>query len=131
MKSTALPIAMFLIGTFSSSSALAADPVSGAWRVAGKVAAFAFTLNCEFKPDGERLGGVCVDASTSDPNFKGGKSHTLTAGEVSGDKVRWTYRSSFLLTKFDVTFHGTRTADRMSGVVTAQGHDGAFTAVRP
>jgi hypothetical protein len=98
--------------------------------VSGKLASFAFTLNCEFKPDGARLGGVCVDASTNDPKVASGKSHPLTAGSVDGDKVSWTYQSSFLLTKFDVTFKGVQTGDRISGTLTAQGHDGAFTASR-
>jgi hypothetical protein len=105
--------------------------VSGAWRVAGKVSSFAFTLTCDFKPDGARLGGVCVDGSTSDPKVATGKAHRLTAGRIDGDKVSWTYQSSFLLTKFDVSYSGTMTGGRISGTIDAQGRQGAFTATRP
>ncbi len=96
--------------------------VSGAWRV---------TLTCDFKPDGARLGGVCVDGSTSDPKVATGKAHRLTAGRIDGDKVSWTYQSSFLLTKFDVSYSGTMTGGRISGTIDAQGRQGAFTATRP
>ncbi len=127
MKTTLMCIA-------AASMAMVAAPalaqVEGTWHVAGKVSAFAFTLNCDFKPDGARLAGVCVDASTSDPKIKGGRSHTITAGAIDGDKVSWTYPSSFLLSKFDVTFDGVRTGDRMSGQIHVPGHDGAFTATK-
>ena len=105
-------------------------PLSGHWRVAGKVSSFAFTLDCQFKPNGERLGGVCTDQSTNSAKIGAGKSHVLTAGAVHGDKVTWTYRSAFLLAKFDVTYTGVVTGDRMTGSLEAQGHDGTFTAVR-
>jgi hypothetical protein len=109
----------------------ASAEVAGPWRVTGKVSGFAFTLNCDFKTSGDRLGGVCVDASTSDARVKAGKSHILTAGSVHGDAVSWTYRSSFLLSKFDVTYKGTLAGARMTGSIDAQGHVGAFTAVKP
>jgi hypothetical protein len=108
----------------------ASAQVAGAWRVSGKVSGFAFTLNCDFKPAGDKLGGVCVDASTNDARVKAGKAHTLTAGSVRGDAVTWTYRSSFLLSKFDVTYTGKISGARMSGTIDAQGHEGPFTAVR-
>jgi hypothetical protein len=127
MKSALLPL---LIAATAAAAAPASAEVSGPWHVTGKVSAFAFTLNCEFKPDGERLGGVCVDASTNDPKVNAGKSHVLTAGGVKGDAVTWTYQSSFLFSKFDVTFKGTQAGDKMSGAITAQGHDGTFTAVK-
>jgi hypothetical protein len=131
MKSVLVSLAAVAVLAALASPVAAADGgVAGSWHVDGKVASFAFTLNCDFRTDGARLGGVCVDASTSDPNLKTGKSHPLTAGSVDGDTVGWTYQSSFLLTKFDVTFRGVRAGDRMSGSITAQGHDGAFTATR-
>ncbi len=125
MKSVLLLFLILGAGTPASAE------VSGPWHVTGKVSAFAFTLNCDFKPDGERLGGVCVDASTSDPKVSAGKSHVLTAGGVKGDSVTWTYQSSFLFSKFDVTFKGTQAGDRITGTITAQGHDGTFTAAKP
>ena len=108
-----------------------AAEVAGSWRVSGKVSSFAFTLDCNFKPAGGRLGGVCVDASTNTAKVQAGKSHPLTAGSVHGDAVTWTYRSSFLLSKFDVTYTGKLAGDRMNGSLVAQGHQGTFTAVRP
>jgi hypothetical protein len=120
--------------TILSFSALASPglaDVSGVWRVSGKVSSFAFTLNCTFKPEGSKLGGVCVDASTNDPKVNSGKAHPLTAGVVNGDAVSWTYRSSFLFSKFDVTYDGKLDGDRMSGTIDAQGRKGAFTATRP
>jgi hypothetical protein len=44
--------------------------------------------------------------------------------------VGWTYGSSFLLSKFDVSFEGTEHGDRMTGMIHVRGHDGAFTATR-
>jgi len=108
----------------------AAADVGGSWHVVGKVSSFAFTLNCDFKPDGARLGGVCLDASTNDPKVSAGKSHTITAGHIDGTRVGWTYQSSFLLTKFDVTYDGVQSGGQMSGTIRVQGHEGAFTATR-
>jgi len=125
MKSALLSL---MIASTVAAAAPASAEVSGPWHVIGKVSAFAFTLNCDFKPDGERLGGVCVDASTNDPKINAGRSHVLTAGSVKGDAVTWTYSSSFLFSKFDVTFKGVQAGDKMSGSITAQGHDGTFTA---
>ncbi len=127
MKLVLATLAMVSMGALASP---AAAEVAGSWHVAGKVSAFSFTLNCDFKPEGARLGGVCVDASTNDPKINTGKSHTLTAGSVDGDKISWTYQSSFLLSKFNVTFSGTQTGNRMSGSITAQGRDGTFTGVK-
>ena len=114
-----------------SSAAAASAQVSGPWHVSGKVSGFAFTLNCDFKPEGERLGGVCVDGSTNDARVKAGKSHPLTAGRVDGDAVSFTYRSSFMLSKFDVTYRGILVGGRIKGSVSAGGREGTFIASRP
>ncbi len=127
MKITSLAV---VAAALAASSLPASAQVAGRWRVTGKVSSFAFMLNCDFKPEGHRLGGVCVDASTNSAKIKGGKSHTLTSGNVSGDKVIWTYRSSFLFTNFDVIYNGEVAGDTMSGVIDAQGHKGSFTATR-
>jgi len=127
--SIASPAALTLLAASALASPASAQ-VAGSWHVAGKVAAFGFTLDCQFEPSGAKLGGVCVDASTSDPKIKGGRAHPLTAGSVKGDAVSWTYQSSFLLTKFDVTFTGTLAGDRMSGTIDAGGRKGDFTATR-
>ena len=123
---------------FAAALVLAAAPavpadtgVGGSWRVEGKVASFAFSLNCAFEPDGDHFGGVCADASTSDPTIKPGRSHALTAGIERGGAVSWTYRSSFLFQAFDVTFNGVRHGDRITGTITVPGRQGAFVATRP
>jgi hypothetical protein len=127
-----LQIAMLAlaVGLLATPATAADVSASGAWRVSGKVSSFSFTLNCQFQQSGETLGGRCTDASTSDPNVKGGRSHPLTSGRVQGDHVSFTYGSSFLFTHFDVTYSGVIQGDRMSGQITAQGHPGEFTAVR-
>jgi hypothetical protein len=127
MKSAFFGLALAALGLVGSSSAA---ETAQSWRVTGKVASFAFTLNCDFRPDGPRLGGSCVDASTNDPKVKGGRSHVITRGRIEGDEISWTYQSSFLLSKFDVTFNGARQGRRMSGAIHVQGHDGAFTATQ-
>lgn len=128
MKFAALSIAALSIGAIGFPGAAA--EIAGAWHVTGKVSSFAFTLNCEFKPDGPSLGGVCVDASTNDAKVKTGQSHPLTAGHVKADQISWTYQSHFLLSKFDVTYNGTLNGDRMSGSIDAQGKTGTFTATK-
>jgi hypothetical protein len=127
MTSALYLLALAALGAAGYSSA--AEPPQS-WHVAGKVESFSFTLNCDLRPAGMVLGGVCVDAATSDPTIKGGRSHTITRGRIDGDTVSWTYPSSFLLSQFDVTFNGTRRGKRMIGVIHVQGHDGAFTATR-
>jgi len=111
-------------------STSSAAQTAGDWRVDGHVSTFSFTLNCRFKADGSNLGGECQDVSTNQAKVSVGKIHPLTAGLIKGDRVTWTYQSSFLLSKFDVTFDGVQAADRMSGTITVQGHTGAFTATR-
>jgi hypothetical protein len=119
-----------LVGLLASAAPVFADEGLGRWLVSGKVGAFAFTLNCTFDQAGESLGGVCVDASTSDPKVKGGRAHALTRGHIEGDHVRWSYQSSFLFKRFDVDYAGVRQGDQMSGEITVQGNKGAFTARR-
>ena len=102
--------------------------VSGPWRVSGKISGLAFTLNCDFEPSGDKLGGSCVDTSTSDARVKAGKSHATTAGGVHGAAVNWTYRSNFLLSKFDVTYSGRLSGTTISGAIDAAGRQGVFTA---
>jgi hypothetical protein len=124
----------FAIAAAAMLAACAASPVlaepSGDWHLSGKVSSFAFTLNCKLKLEGARLSGECQDASTNDPKLATGKVHPLTAGSVQGDHVVWTYQSSFLLTKFNVTYDGVQTGDRMHGTITTPRGAGAFTATR-
>ena len=126
MKYAIFPLVLAIGAVCSPASA----QVEGRWHVTGKVSSFAFTLDCDFKPDGEKLGGVCVDASTNTTKVKAGKSHVLKSGSVHGAAVTWAYQSNFLLSKFDVTYKGTISGAKMSGSIDAQGHEGAFTAVK-
>jgi hypothetical protein len=120
----------FAAAALAGLSAPAAAEPAGDWHVAGKVSSFAFTLNCKFKTDGAHLSGECQDASTNNPKVATGKVHPLIAGGAQGDHVTWTYQSSFLLTKFNVTYDGVQTGDTMRGTITTQGRTGAFTATR-
>jgi len=97
------------------------DAVTGAWRVHGKVSAFAFDLTCRFEQKGHSLGGTCYDGGTNKP-------HPLTRGEVAGDHVSWTYQSSYLLNKFDASYSGTMSNGSIMGGITVPGHQGNFTA---
>jgi len=122
-------IALAAAALAALASAARAEP-AGVWHVAGKVSSFAFTLNCTFKSDGARLTGECQDASTNDPKVATGKVHPLITGSVQGDHVTWAYQSSFLFTKFDVTYDGVQTGDKMHGTITTPRGTGAFTATR-
>jgi len=111
-----------LVLALSASSALAADdPISGAWKVHGKVAAFSFDLTCDFKRDGQAIGGTCYDAGTN-------KAHPLTQGSITGDKISWTYQSNYLFNKFDASYSGLRSGTSIKGEVIAPGYRGSFTA---
>lgn len=119
-----------LASTASAAHAASGGPASGRWLVSGKVAGFAFTLNCRFEQSGQSLAGACVDGATSDPKIKGGRRHPLIRGRVEGDKVTWTYVSSFLFTHFNVDYAGVLSGGAMTGDVTAQDKTGAFSAHR-
>jgi len=124
------PSAMAIIAVLATTASPTLAEPSGEWHVTGKVSSFAFTLNCRFKAEGPRLTGECQDASTNDPKLATGKVHPLINGSVQGDHITWTYQSSFLFTKFDVTYDGVQRGDRMSGTITTPRGSGAFTATR-
>jgi hypothetical protein len=107
-----------------------ADDASGRWAVAGNVADKRFTLDCRFAQAAGRLSGACVDGPTGDAKVKGGRNHPLTKGSVSGNKVTWTYQSSFGIVSFGVDYDGVRQGDHMSGALKALGKTGTFTADR-
>lgn len=128
MKPALLVLALFAAAT----PALAADAsVAGPWRVAGAVSGFRFELRCVFQQSGERLTGACTDLSTSNPKAPPKSTpHPLTAGSAAGGKVSWTYQSSFMARKFDVTYSGSVAGNAMSGTIQAGGGSGRFTARR-
>jgi hypothetical protein len=99
------------------------DPVAGTWKIKGKVQSFGFTLTCRFTRSGEALSGTCYDGGTNKP-------HALTAGKVSGDKVSWTYESSFMTQKFNANYSGVVKGGTISGTVEADGRKGAFSGSR-
>jgi hypothetical protein len=118
-----------LLAVLAAGSPAAAD-AAGAWRVEGKVSGVAFTLDCRFEPQGAQLGGVCVEVGAGNPNGHAGAVHHLTKGSVDGNQVSWTYPSSAMLFKFDVTFTGTLDGARMAGTIVAAGRKGDFTGVK-
>ncbi len=111
-----------LVVLLASAPAVAAEaPATGAWAVHGKVSAFQFDLTCRFEQTGGAISGVCYDAGTNKP-------HPLTQGALSGDHIRWTYQSSYLLKKFDAAYSGTLAGGSIKGDITVPGHQGQFTA---
>ena len=99
------------------------DPVAGAWKVNGHVDGKDFVVTCHFERRGDGFGGACFDGGT---NLK----HPLISGVLSGDQIKWTYQSHFLLAKFDVLYAGKLTGGAMRGTVSAAGHVGSFTAAK-
>jgi hypothetical protein len=121
MRSTLLGLAAVL--TLAAPALGADDPVSGSWAVKAKVERFAFTLTCDLVRRGSAIGGTCYDGGTR-------KAHQLTRGEIDGDKVSWSYQSSFLGKPFSANYEATLSGNRMAGVVMANGYKGPFTATR-
>lgn len=108
----------------------AAAEVTGSWRITGDLSGHAFALDCRFAPQGAKLGGVCVEAASGDPKVHAGTAHPLTRGAVNGNQASWAYQSSFLLSKFDVSFTGVVDGGRISGTVSAAGRKGEFAGAR-
>ncbi len=110
--------------------AAAEEPMTGHWALSGKVASFAFSVACDFQQTGQTLTGVCVDVAASDARIKSGRRHVLSGGTVDGDRVTWSYPSSFLFSHFSADYAGVRQGERISGQITAQGHTGPFSGAR-
>src|SRR5258708_4210522 len=98
-----------VLGAAFTSAFAAEAPVTGVWTVKGKVDGFPFTLWCDLKQVGEDLSGVCRD------NGPKGKAHPLKSGFVHGDKVRFVYESSYLISKFDAVYEGVLAGDAIVG----------------
>lgn len=124
--------ALIAAALLAATPAMAADAsVAGPWRVSGAVSGFKFELRCVFQQAGERLTGTCTDLATNNAKAPPKSApHPMTRGSVAGGKVSWTYQSSFLLNKFDVTYSGALNGNTMSGAIQAGGRPGAFTARR-
>jgi hypothetical protein len=117
-------IAALAVTSLPAAPAHAADdPVSGVWSVHGRVDGFAFVIDCTLKRVGEAVTGVCVDSSS-------GRRHPILSGRSHGDDVSFTYASSYLVTRFDVTYEGRIVGGAMHGAVKAPGHQGVFDATR-
>jgi hypothetical protein len=119
-----------LLAFLALAASAAADDLSGRWAILGHVAGRDFTLDCRFAQAAQRLSGGCIDGPTGDAHVKGGRNHPLKKGEVAGNKVSWTYQSSYGIIPFDVDYDGVRQGDHMSGQLKALGKDGTFTADR-
>lgn len=108
---------------FAPSVSLANDDLlSGLWRVSGRVATFNFNETCRLERHGDQLAGACLEGS--------GKTHPLTGGSISGDKVTWTHQGHFLLKTFNVVYSAVLNGAAMHGELSAAGHSGAFTAAK-
>lgn len=119
-----------LAGLAAASPSAAAESAAGHWAIEGKVGDKTFTLDCRFSQAGQAVSGACVDGDTHDSRVKGGRSHTLTKGSVEGDRIAFTYKSSFLFTRFDAVYTGVLQGDRMTGGLAALGAKGTFTGQR-
>ena len=120
MKSLAVWAAIVAMGV---PAVAAADDPAGGWKVNGKVDGKDFVITCHFDRRGDSLSGACFDGGT---NLK----HPLESGTVSGDQIKWTYQSHYLLVKFDVTYAGKLTGGAMRGAISAAGHNGTFTGAK-
>lgn len=104
--------------------------VGGTWHVTGQISGNAFALNCEFLPSGSQMEGSCTDAY--DPNGKSrvGRVIKLTQGSLSGRQIQWAYKARVVLMSFEIIYSGVVEGNRISGIVTAAGRRGNFTAVK-
>ena len=119
-----------LLIALAAGPSASADDASGRWAVSGHVAGKDFTLDCKFAQAAQRLSGACVDGPTGDKKIKGGRSHALTKGAVSGNKITFSYQSSVGILPFGVDYTGVREGEHMSGQLSALGKTGTFTANR-
>lgn len=117
MRQRFLLCAMALLATGAVANAQSADT----WRVDGAISGRKFALDCRF----ERATGVCVDAAS-----QGTRSHPLISLSSSASQMRWSFKTRVALLSITLAFDGRVQGDRMSGVVTAAGRTGSFTAVR-
>jgi hypothetical protein len=104
--------------------------VAGPWHVTGEISGHGFILDCRFAPVNARFSGTCIEAGGADSRVKPGKVHTLSQGTINGQQIRWAYPVSVMFLSFDLSFAGTLAGDTMSGVVSASGRKGEFTAIR-
>lgn len=109
----------------AADAAANAQPVNtqpvDSWRVDGAISGRKFALDCRF----EQAAGVCVDAES-----RGKRSHPLLSLSSSASQKRWSFKTRVALLSITLAFDGRVDGDRMSGVVTAAGRTGSFTAVR-
>jgi hypothetical protein len=120
MKPWVLLTALMTLGALPM-AARADDPVAGNWKVDGHVDGKDFVVTCRFDRHGDALAGACFDGGTD-------LKHPLISGAVSGDQVKWTYQSHYLLVKFDVLYAGKIGGGAMHGTISAAGHNGTFSA---
>jgi hypothetical protein len=81
-------------------SVFAADgPVSGVWKISGKVADNAVEMTCKIKQADKKLTGSCK-------NTNDGTEYSLT-GEVNETNVQWKYTRDFNGTEITSTYKGT------------------------
>ncbi|MBU6268883.1 MAG: hypothetical protein KGN34_15145 [Sphingomonadales bacterium] len=113
-----------------------AEGLTGPWHVTGSILGHAFALDCRFaalSANGSGNPGACTETG-ADPAGHGeghaGKVHPLTRAVQTGSQVTWSYPASAFLMTFDMVFTGTLAGNQITGIATAAGRKGAFTARR-
>jgi len=113
------PPALALIFAAAASPALAMDSAEGLWAITDRVGGKLLTIECRFTQDGNSLAGDCVDGEPVGALAKGGRSHPITKGAISGDQFVFVYRSNFLIGRFNNIYSGRLNGDELSGTVWA------------
>ena len=107
---------------FASLPALAADDLSGVWKVDGSIADHPITPTCTLKQTDKQISGSCkVDADKV----------LSVEGSVKENQVSWSYKQEYEGTVYTVAYTGKlESSTSISGTLTADPADevGNFTA---
>lgn len=118
------PAPLVLLIALLAAPAAAQSSAAGHWVINGSVQGDDFVIHCDFRQSGTNLTGTCHDFTPD------GKAHPLTSGRVEDGRIRFVYKSNWLLVRFDAVYEGTITGDTMRGKASAAGREGTFTGRR-
>jgi hypothetical protein len=107
---------------FASLPALAADDLSGVWKVDGSIADHPITPTCTLKQTDKQISGSCKLDADHEQNVE---------GSVNEKQVTWKYDQEYEGTVYTLTYSGTLdSSTSIKGTVTAEPSDstGDFTA---
>jgi hypothetical protein len=107
---------------FASLPALAADDLSGVWKVDGSIADHPITPTCTLKQTDKQISGSCKVDADHEQNVE---------GSVNEKQVTWKYDQEYEGTVYTLTYSGTLdSSTSIKGTVTADPSDstGDFTA---